>query len=73
MDFPDYKPNDVNPQSRAGLVMSVNTAAAVVATIFVSMRLFARIRILHAAGWDDLAATVATVSTLFSIIHQTFT
>lgn len=68
MDFGDHVPNYVNPESRAGTVLSINIACCVVASFFAGTRLFVRIKILHSAGWDDLAAAVATVGLFLSLL-----
>lgn len=62
MDFASHVPNYVNPESLGGMVLAVNVACCTIATVFASIRLFVRIKILHSAGWDDLATALATVS-----------
>lgn len=54
--------NYVNPESRVWEVMSVVIVCSVVSTTLMSARLYVRVKMLHSAGWDDIAAASATVS-----------
>lgn len=59
---PDYN----SKETRIWMLIITSIVCSSVASILICARLYVRIRILHSAGWDDLAAALATVKSLSS-------
>lgn len=59
-------------ENRKWTLLATSIACSSISTILVSVRLYVRLKILHSAGWDDLCAALATVSSalLWSWVSQ---
>lgn len=69
MNTVDHVPNYDSKESRMWTLITTSIVCGSVATILLSVRLYVRLRILHSAGWDDLAAALATVCPIPLEIH----
>lgn len=58
------EPNYVNPETRGNALLVVNILFLAICFVAVAARLWARLRILHSAGLDDLLITIAMVRLL---------
>lgn len=54
--------NYVDPESRVWQIISSAIVCGVISTTLMGGRLYVRLKMLRSAGWDDYAATIATVS-----------
>ena len=63
------EPNYVNPETRGNALLIVNIIFLVLCFITAAARLWARLRILHSAGVDDLLITIAMVRLLKSFFE----
>lgn len=59
-----HVPNYDTKETRMWTLLVTSIVCSSVTSILISVRLYVRIKILHSAGWDDLAAALATVSSL---------
>jgi hypothetical protein len=69
------KPNYVDPETRGDALLVVNVLFLAICFIAVAARLWARLRILHSAGLDDLLITIAMVrlvQSFFGILANKF-
>lgn len=55
-------PNYVNPPNHKVALFSTMITCISVTSILLSVRLYVRFKLLRSAGWDDLCAALATVS-----------